>query len=343
MRTIIALCFAFLAVSAFAKKHHDSKLGQGFKLLAQFATADEAEDVLDVLENVQGEIQTIIDQTQANYDAKEAASQEAFAGYQANIDDLTSQIEALQETIDNDNSIAQTLQDQIDGELSTIQQSSQSLGDEQARRADAHAAFAANYDSIQSAIDAGQEAINLLKIMEENDQTTTMLEISHKKLHKAFKHIHHTIDTLALKNTFTSMAGVLLEVAQNGVNTDIVGQLNDLITALIATLQDELDVAVQNENDDIAYSTQTCDNLQATIDGATESANANQEQLDATNEDLSNSTTAQENLQATLDSVTEARDNLVASWTQTAKDYDNLLARLHADIDALQEAQTFLA
>jgi len=306
------------------------------------ATSDEAEDVLEVLENVQGEIQTIIDDTQANYDSQEEAAQEAFANYQSNIDDLTSNIEWTQEQLSADSNVAEDLQDQIDEELSTIQQASQALGDEQSRRANAHAAFSSNYDAIQGAIDAAQEALNLLQIMGDNDQTATMMEISHKKLNKAFKHIHHTIDTLALKNTFTSMAGVLLEVAQNGVNTDVIDQLNSLINALIETLEDELDIAVQAENDDIAYSQQSCDTLQATIDAATESANNNQEELDALVEEIGQYQDALENFQNTLDAVTEARDNTINSWVQTSKNFEDLLARLHADVDALEAAETFL-
>jgi len=169
------------------------------------------------------------------------------------------------------------------------------------------------------------------------------MEITHKKLQKAFKHIHHTMSTLSFKNTFKAMSSVLLEVAQNGVNSDVIDQLNDLIEALIDTLGDELDVAVQAENDDIAYSSQAQDNLQTTIDSATDAANSNQESFDEVVEELEWLTWGKEWLEEVLEEVTDARDAVVASWIQTAKNYDALLARLHADISALEDAETFLA
>jgi chromosome segregation ATPase len=341
MRTVIALLFAFFAVSAFAAQ--ENKFGQAFKMLAQFANSDEADEVLEVLQNVAGEIQEIIDHTQSQYDDQEEAAQEAFAGYKANIDDLSSQLELVKSQWEADQDIAEDLQSQIDEELSIIQQADQALGDEQSRRANAHAAFSSNYDAIQGAIDAAQEALNLIKIITDNDNTATMMELTHKKLGKAFKHIHHTIETLSMRKTLSSMASVLLEVAQNGVNEDAIDQINDLINALIDTLNDELDIAVQAENDDAAYSAQACDTLQNTIDNATDAANDNQEYLDSVVAEMNDLASAASNLQSTLDAATEARDNLIANWVSTSANFDALLARLHADMDALAEAETFLA
>jgi len=340
-----------LAATSIAKKNveliqeaHDSKIGAAMRSFVQLKgeDSDDIQEVADILSAVQQEIETLLANIQDEYDTAAEAAQSTHDGYQSNIDDLSSQIDGFESQFAAAHFEASDLQEAIDNSLSAINQAQSAQDDEVARRTDAHTAFSNNAAALQGAIDAAQDALRLLQEIDDSDLEGSFLEINNKKIAKHFTNIHESLGNLNIKSSVITMTKMLVEMASQGINHDLIQQIEDLINHLIDTLGDELDVAVQADNADAAYSANSVATLQDTIDSETASASANQDSLDQTNADIANFEAAIDNLSATLANNQQALSDFEDSWSSTAHGYDGLIKRLTGDLQAIAAAEQFI-
>jgi chromosome segregation ATPase len=347
----VAILLIALVATSFAKKNvellqeaHDSKIGAAMKAFVQMhdETTDDINEVADILGEVHHEIETLLNNIQDQYEDAAETAEETAAGYQSDIDSLSASISGFQSQLDVSRVEASDLQAAIDNALSAISQAQNSIDDEVARRTDSHTAFSSAASGLQGAIDAAQDALRLLQEIDDQDLAGSFLEINQKKINKHFSNIHETLSNLNVQSSVITMTKMLVEIASQGINHDLIAQIEDLINHLIDTLNDELDTAVQADNEDAAYSANAIATLQDTVDTETASANDDQAKLDSTNADIENFSTAIDNLSATLALNQDALAAFSENWKASAANYDSLIRRLQGDLQALEAAQQFI-
>jgi len=308
----------------------------------QDETSDDIAEVAEILAEVRHEIENLLEGLQDQYEGAAEEAESVASNYQSDIDSLSAQISSFSSQLEAAHNEASDLQTAIDNSLAAISQAQNAIDDEVARRTDAHTAFSNNAGALQGAIDAAQDALRLLQEIDDQDLAGSFLEINQKKINKHFNNIHETLGQLNLKSSVITMTKMLVEIASQGINHDLIQQIEDLINHLIETLNDELDTAVQADNADAAYSAASIATNQDTIDTETSSANTNQDKLDLTNADIENFSTAIDNLSSTLALNQDALKTFAENWKATASNYDSLIKRLQGDIQAIEAAETFI-
>jgi DNA repair exonuclease SbcCD ATPase subunit len=346
MRTILALCFIVLLAGAFAskKKTHmqESKLVSALKGLFQVATSDEFDEVAEILAEVRSEIEGLLAKTEANYAAEESDFSDVYSYYTDLLENIADNIVELETEISADEEAADELQDNIDSNLAAIEGAQADQDVEEARRTDYHNAFRAKVDLLNDAVDAAEDALRLLQEIDTQDLSGSFLEINNKKITKNFETIHKNLADLKLRSTVTPITKMLVEIAAAGVNHDLISQLEDLLSQLVDQLNDEVDAAVQDDNNDDEYSRATLATLQNTIDSQSEAAEFNQQNLDAVNEDISNAQDQVEWLSGLWEEGTAELESYEDAWEEKAATYESQIHRLEKDIEAIEAAENFV-
>jgi len=304
--------------------------------------SEDIQQVADLLVAVQHEIEATLSGIQDTYEAWAESTQATVDAYQANIDELTSSINGFAAQLEAAQVEASDLQEAIDNSLSAISTAQAAQDDEVARRTDKHTAFTNSANAIQGAIDAAQDALRLLQEIDDQDLEGSFLEINQKKISKHFAAIHESLSQLSFKSSVVTMTQMLVEIASQGVNHDLIAQIEDLINHLIDTLGDELDSYVQEDNADAAYSANALETLQDTIDTESASASNNQDTLDGVNDDISNYQDAISNLSDTLALNKDALSATVEDYKSRSANYDALIRRLQGDLQAIAAAEQFV-
>lgn len=283
MRTVIALCFLALFAGAFAHKAkapvEDSKLVASLKGLFQLADEDEFEEVADILAHVREEIEDILSRIRSNYGDAEADHDNTADQYKADIETLSTQLGQTKTDLDNAHKIADELQEAIDNSLNAINEAQADQDVERARRADYHNSFRTKVDQLNAAVDAAEDALRLLQEVDTQDLQGSFLEINNKKIKANFEAIHNGLSNLKLKSPVTPITKMLVEIAAEGVNHELIAQIEDLLNQLLDTLHTEVDEAVSDDNNDDEYSRNTLATLQDTVDVESHAAEENQAKL----------------------------------------------------------------
>jgi chromosome segregation ATPase len=346
MRTVIALCFLALFAGALAHKSkapiEESKLVSSLKGLFQIASADELDEVAEILAQVREEVEGVLSRVRNNYAQQEADHDDVVGQYQADIDSLSTELSQTKTDLDNAQTVASELQEAIDNSLSAIEEARGDQDVENARRTEKHNAFRSNIDQLNADVDAAQDALRLLQEIDTQDLSGSFLEINNKKIKSHFEALHKSLSSMKLKNSFTPITKMLVEIASAGINHELIAQIEDLLNSLIDSLNQEVNEAVADDNNDDSYSRNTLSTLQDTIDVESASADANQAKLLEVEATITLLNDAGSRFASTLSDAQAALAAKNSEWDDASSLYDALIKRLQRDIAALEAAETFV-
>jgi predicted HicB family RNase H-like nuclease len=283
MRTVIALCFLALFAGALAHKSkgpvEESKLVASLKGLFQLASADEYDEVAEVLAQVREEVEGILSRVRGDYGDQKADHENIVSHFEADIASITEAHDNTNTQLEHDRDHADQLQKDIQSSLDSINAAQADQDNENSRRVEVHNAFRVKVDQLNAAIEAAEDALKLLKEIDNEDLEGSFLEISNKKIKKHFEAIHKSLSNLKLTGTIGPICDMLVEIASAGINHELIAQIEDLINQLLESLSQEVDSAVEADNADEVYSRNAIKTSQDTIDSQTDAATGNQSQL----------------------------------------------------------------
>lgn len=220
---------------------------------------------------------------------------------------------------------------------------------ENARRESYVAAFNKKVEELNGAISACDDALALLEQIRNKDlaaEEQIVAETSFAQVKTQFKSSVHKIREI-LKNhkadgsTFV-MLQTLLEIAEAGVNAEIIGQLEQMIRELKGTLAGEITSAqAQNEADASAHADEV-DRLQGIIDAQQAEHDRLTGILPGQKDALAAIQQTLATLRETLGKTETSLENENASFAETEQKYNAAMERLRKDIEVLGLALDYL-
>jgi DNA repair exonuclease SbcCD ATPase subunit len=286
----------------------------------------------------------LLQETEANYGKVKSNYLSSKKTYEDTISELDKQILEKKGEISSKNTDKDTLEGFNRKSQQTIEDSNDAITAAEQARAESHEAYLQKVEDLTEAIQACTDALALLHELDDKDLTApSFLQITEKKLRNHFMKVQEKLANMKLKNSITPLIKMLVEVAQQGVNSDMIQRIITLVEELRRSLEAELETAHSDERTAQQLHETTLKTLGATIEAEESAILENTEAISKIVSWLDENGKTLEALEASRLANDKALEKLNIEWEAAFKAFGDSMARLRKDIEVLNNALNWLA
>jgi len=330
------------ALNGDSLKFGNTMLGDALTSLIQITEVDEYAECHGVLQKVRAELAALLKDTQDNYAAASTAYQTQKDVYEGALATLTSRQTEVSGLLSDAQKEKSNLEGRIDGSLAAIKEAQDNIDSENARRKAAHDAYVQKSTDLSAAIDACNQAIELLHQVDAKDLNAALIQVTTKSLRGQFEEIHSRLSNMQLKSSVLPLVKMLVEVASQGINAEMIEKLIHLIEDLRDSLSTELTNAGLADDADASYHTTAIATYESTITSETQSANENNDLLTTVKANIDAYTSELTSLGGLIAENQSNLDSLNADWATKSAAFNDSLDRIRGDIAAIDSACAYL-
>jgi hypothetical protein len=261
----------------------DSKLGSALAGLMEITQLAETAEVIEIISNVKVELTNLLRDTETNYNNELADFGRSKSDYESKISGLNTSISQNNAILETEIETRDRLEDLIAASSKAIDDAQDAIVAENQRRDEIRAANAQKVADLSEAIAACEEALKLLQEIKEKDLTKTglsLVQTASNKIKSQVSKITTKLTKINLNGSIAPMVKMLVEIAQEGVNAELIDKIAQLIRELRDSLIQEREDVKGADAADEAYHTNTINTLNARIEAETSSLNRNSEALE---------------------------------------------------------------